>query len=88
MLELLSLIKKEKPDATISFLVRANLVNAFSKILDSRRKVIISHRNITQGLYGKSGIKDRIMLMLIRKLYNRADRIIAISKDVKTSLEL
>ena len=88
MLELLYLIKNEKPDVTISFLVRANLVNALAKSLDSKRRIILSHRNITQGLYGKSSIKDRIMLMLIKKLYNRAGRIIAISKDVKTSLEV
>ena len=88
MLELLGLIKKEKPDVTISFLVRANLVNALSKSLNSKRSVILSHRNITQGLYGKPDIKSRIMLLLIRQLYNRADRIIAISKDVKISLEV
>jgi len=85
--ELVIRIRQLKPDATISFLVRANLVNALSKFLMGQRKIIISHRNITQGLYGNAGLKGRIMLWLIEKLYPRADRIIAISKDVKTSLE-
>jgi glycosyltransferase involved in cell wall biosynthesis len=87
-LELLLLIKKVRPDATISFLVRANLVNALSKAFKSNRAIVLSHRNITQGLYGNAVQKDRIMLLLIQKLYRRADRIIAISRDVKTSLGL
>jgi glycosyltransferase involved in cell wall biosynthesis len=87
-LELTFLIRKVKPDATISFLVRANLVNALSKTFTSNRTIVLSHRNITQGLYGSAVQKDRMMLLLIQKLYRRADRIIAISRDVKTSLGL
>jgi len=86
-LELLRILRKVKPDATISFLVRANLVNALSKHENDKRSVIISHRNITHGLYGKYSIKDRVMLRLIKTLYNRADQIISISEDVRMSLE-
>ncbi|WP_269434691.1 glycosyltransferase [Desulfosarcina alkanivorans] len=38
-------------------------------------------------MYGNAGLKGRIMLWLIKNPYPMADRIIAISKDVKTSLE-
>jgi glycosyltransferase involved in cell wall biosynthesis len=85
-LELAIRLKKMKPDATLSFLVRANFVNVLAGFFRRKRPIVLSHRNITQGLYGSGGIRDRIMLLMIKKLYPKADRIIAISEGVKTSL--
>jgi len=77
-----------RPDAVISFL-QANAINAlvgsfFSK---KRYRIILSERTatmkidrITEGLYGAAN------RALIRALYGKADRIIAVSEAIKDGL--
>lgn len=75
-------LKKEKKiDTTISFLEGPNIVNILSKAND---KVIISVHNFQskerEGLYGF------IFKTLIKLLYNKADKIVTVSKLIKQDL--
>lgn len=68
-------------DITISLLSSANIINILAKAKD---KVIISARNYlsisSKGFYGM------IYKILIKMLYNKADRIIVVSKLLKNDL--
>jgi len=86
-LELARLVKRQDPEVVISFLVRSNLAHCFSQLFGNRKPVIISERNTSDNQYGSGSLKDRVMLGLIRRLYPRADGVIAISRGVKDSLE-
>ena len=72
-------IKKElNINKTISMLDSPNIVNILSRQND---KVIISLRNHKSEEY--RGIKKVIYKTIIKKMYNYADKIVAISKGVK-----
>lgn len=72
---------KLKIDKSISMLDSPNIVNILSRRKD---KVIISLRNHKSNEY--TGIKKSIYTKLIRFLYNKADKIIAISEGVAKDL--
>ncbi|WP_000850219.1 glycosyltransferase [Bacillus paranthracis] len=85
-LELIKVIKMEKPNSIISFLIRANLVNAFTRHYGMRYKLILSERTTATNLYKEKKMKNVYMVKLIKHLYRKADNIIAISNSVKDSL--
>ena len=85
--EFARIVQRERPNAVISFLVRANLVHVLSRVFGNKNQIIISERTTTYDLYKKANIQDKIMGKLIRLLYPKADCILAISKGVKKSLE-
>jgi len=73
--------KKYNIDTTISFLTGSNLVNILSKNDD---KIIISVRSfISKNLNGFYG---GILKFLIKKIYNKANKVIAVSKVLKNDL--
>lgn len=73
--------KKYKIDMTISFLDNPNIINILSRYKD---KVIISIRNQkSKELQGK---KIFLSKFLTKKLYNKADKIVALSEGVKEDL--
>jgi glycosyltransferase involved in cell wall biosynthesis len=75
-------IKKEyNIDTTISLLASSNLVNILSKVDD---QVIVSVRNyISRSLQGYYG---EVYKFLIRQFYNRADRVVPVSNQIKYDL--
>ena len=77
-LALKKLIAAEKPDAVLSFMESANLIN----ILCNGKKAVVSVRVHPSTNYAGSFF-DR----LIVRLYNRAGRIIAVSKSIIDDLE-
>ena len=83
--ELSHIIKKNKIDQSMSFLTRANLVFSFTKFF-SDKNVIISQRNNAKKNYETNNIQNIIMNFLIKKLYKKADKIVAISSGIKDSL--
>jgi len=84
-LELNYILKKIKIDKSISFLTRANLVFSFTKFF-SKKNIIISQRNNARKNYEIKSIQNNIMNFLIKRLYKKADKIIAISHGIKDSL--
>jgi glycosyltransferase involved in cell wall biosynthesis len=83
--ELHFLLKKFRIKNAISFLVRANLVFAFTKYFSSHR-VILSERNYSKIQYEGKNFKNKIINSLIKNLYAKADLIIPISHGIKKSL--
>lgn len=82
--QLKPVLEELKPEYAFSFLTRSNFLNvALSKRLGF--KSIISERvNTTSHLSG--GIKDAVSRLLVRLLYNKADRVVAVSEGVKADL--
>ncbi len=66
----------------LSFLERANFVNVVARFLKGHRAVISVHMD---PLAGHQGLR-RLNLTLIRLLYPRADRVVAVSEGVRLSL--
>ncbi|MBG9814565.1 hypothetical protein ABD68_24325 [Bacillus endophyticus] len=73
--------KKYNIDTTISFLTRANLINILSSKDDQS---IISVRNYTSK--DLKGVAGSIYKILIKLLYNKANKIVAVSKVIKQDL--
>jgi len=84
--ELAKVIKEERPHASISFLVRANLVHVMSRWFGNKSQILISERTTSRDRYKSKSFKSLIMRWLIRWLYPKATRVIAISNGVRESL--
>jgi len=83
----LAIIQWEKirlqPEVTISHLEGPNFANLLT--VRGGRKVVFVHNRLTQS-YPGNGIRDKIMRYLCRKLYLRADCIVAVSSGIKQEL--
>lgn len=78
-------LRRIDADVCLSFLTRANI----SLILGcGRRPCLISERVNTTSHFGGSGLHDRLGKFLVRLLYPRADRVIAVSEGVAEDLAL
>ncbi len=64
---------------SLSFLSRANYINIFAKLFGMRGKIIVSERAMPSLQY-RGSLQGYINRVLIRLLYNRADRVFANSK--------
>lgn len=83
--ELLKLARAERPDLTLSFLTRSNIVSvAVARILG--HKAVISERVNTSGHFPK-GAAAWLSRAMVRASYPRADRIIAVSGGIAEDLE-
>lgn len=85
-LEFSWILKRIRPDAVISFLVRSNLVHAMTKWFGNKLRIVLSERGPPQTRYSTNSFRDRTMRALIRLLYPRADSVIVISKGIKDDL--
>lgn len=76
------LVSEIRPDVTLSFLTRSNMANVLSGGSGAR---VISERANTSAHFGKGpgGVASRA---LVRTLYPRADRVIAVSDGVADDL--
>ena len=86
-MELCLVLRRVKPDTTLSFLVRPNLIHLMTKWLGNSAKVFVSERCNVEYDFPVGSSRSFIMRGLIRLFYHKADSIIAISKGVKKSLE-
>ena len=78
-------IKKEQNyDAVISFGVQSNVLNI---ITQNKEKVICTEHNIKSIENRTWGIKGKIYNYLMKKYYNKSDRLVAISKVMKKDLK-
>ena len=85
-IKLKSITKRYKIQIIISSLERSNFVNVMTKFLGSPHKAIISEHTNPEYTYGSRTLKNSIVKLLIKLLYGKADRIIAVSNGVKKAL--
>lgn len=78
------LVARERPDVTLSFLTRSNMVAVLAAKLFGHR-AIISERANTSGHF-KPGASGAVAKRLIRMLYPRADAVIAVSRGIADDL--
>ena len=78
--------EENKIDISFSFMNRPNYINVFSKIFGGKAKTVISERAMPSLEYGGGGFKSIINRVLIKKLYPKADKIIANSEANKKDL--
>lgn len=71
-----------KSDISLSFMNRPNYINIFAKIFGMKGKVFISERIAPSQEYKTNGVKDIISRFLIKKMYNKSDKIIPNSKGI------
>jgi N-acetylgalactosamine-N,N'-diacetylbacillosaminyl-diphospho-undecaprenol 4-alpha-N-acetylgalactosaminyltransferase len=82
---LLDYTRRRRPDVMLAFLSRANIAAVTVK-MRYRVPVLISERvNTTEHLAG-GGVRNMLARGLIRALYPRADRVIAVSRGVARDL--
>lgn len=79
-------IKENKIDVVQSHLYRANYVNIIAQLMGSKHESqIVNHDNFFRG-YQKSYF-GRMKLKLVKIFYKKADKIIAISEDMRDGIE-
>ena len=83
--KLSKIIKKYKFSQVNSFLYRANYVNILAKYL-SKHKCIISERIAPSSMYEDNSLSSKISKFLIKNLYNKANKIIPVSKAIENDL--
>jgi glycosyltransferase involved in cell wall biosynthesis len=75
-----------KISATLSLLERSNFVNVLARLFGSPHRAIISEHTNPQHNYHSRSLKNSIAKLLLKVLYGRADKIIAVSGGVKKTL--
>jgi glycosyltransferase involved in cell wall biosynthesis len=85
--ELTARFRKDQIDVGLSFLQRANAVNALSRRCGNRAKIVLSEQNFAQDVYPRDRLSGQVMRAIIRTTYPLADRVLAASLDVKVGLE-
>lgn len=85
--ELTARFRKDQIDVGLSFLQRANAVNALSRRFGNRAKIALSEQNFAQDVYPRDRLSGQVMRAIIRTTYPLADRVLAASLDVKVGLE-
>lgn len=81
------IIKKHKFKTIVSFLHRANYINIVSSFF-SLHKIVISERTMPSSMYTNNSLNSLIHKFLIKKLYNKANHIIAVSKVIISDLDV
>lgn len=76
--------EKMKPDVSISFLTRANIINIMTRT--GSEKILISERNNPRRTYSGSSFTRLFHRNLIGHFYPKADGITAVSDGVRDSL--
>ena len=81
------LCKKNNADISLSFLKRPNYINCFSKLFGNKAKIILGECSYFSGfLQSLPPIQRKISILLTKKLYPVADKIITNSHLMKTDL--
>lgn len=81
-------LKNNKPDVLISGLDYVNVIALIAKKLAGvNTKILITeHNTLSQTLDSRKSVKTSILINLMRRLYSKADQIIAVSKGVAADL--
>ena len=86
---LIRYLRKKKPDKVLSHIQRANRILLFAKLLARvKTKIyIVEHTTISQAIQSYSFVEKIIVKIAHRFLYNRAEKIIHVSKEAALDLE-
>jgi len=84
-LKLADQLRLIQPDALLSALINCNLTAILSQRFANGSKIVISERN-TPSLSIRSQTAASTVLRMMRRLYPKADRIVAVSKGVADDL--
>lgn len=79
------ILRKYKPEYSLSFLTLDNFINIISNYGNKNTKTIISV-HIALSMKFKNSLQDRIAKLVVKYLYNQADLIIAVSNGVREEL--
>ena len=79
------IVKKYKPEYSLSFLTLDNFINIISNYGNRNTKTIISV-HIALSMKFRNSLKDRIAKVIVKNLYNKADLVIAVSEGVRDEL--
>jgi len=82
--QVFKLLRALKPAVVVSFLTRSNFANVAAAIL-LRHRAVISERAYTSG-HHRANASGRLSKTLIRALYPRADKVIAVSQGIAEDL--
>jgi glycosyltransferase involved in cell wall biosynthesis len=89
IIRLSRILKEESPCTLLSFMDYSNVVSIIGNWLSGRKnRVVISVHTVRTAHIReyKANVRERLMDVLIRTLYNRADSIIAVSRGVSNDL--
>jgi N-acetylgalactosamine-N,N'-diacetylbacillosaminyl-diphospho-undecaprenol 4-alpha-N-acetylgalactosaminyltransferase len=81
----ISIIREFKPDAVLSFMEQANIINILSSFA-GKHKTIISQRTNPIKQYENKGLLGKIIKFLSKTLYKKADKILSVSQGIKNKL--
>ncbi|WP_417237972.1 glycosyltransferase [Bizionia sp.] len=85
-------LKKEKIDVVVSFLVRQNIMTSIAKMFNPKLKTIISERCFPSIMYKDDKLTSFLTKLLIPYFYNKNDKLfsnsIYINADLKTNYRL
>lgn len=79
------ILRKYKPEYSLSFLTLDNFINIISNYGNKNTKTIISV-HIALSMKFKNSLQDRIAKLVVKKLYNKANLVIAVSEGVRDEL--
>jgi glycosyltransferase involved in cell wall biosynthesis len=80
-----STIKRYKPDISMSFLVLDSFINVLSNLPSKKTKIVISVHTAFSMKF-KDSASDKITRYLIKKLFVKAYKIVAVSEGVRVEL--
>lgn len=85
---LLAYLRKEKPEVLVSSLSHANLIAYWARSLSKipTRVFLAEHIPVKSGRWGTISVKERIVLTLLRRVYPRADGVVAVSEGLAEEL--
>lgn len=79
------IMKKYKPEYSLSFLTLDNFINIISNYGNRNTKTIISV-HIALSMKFRNSLTDKIAKVIVKNLYNKADLVIAVSEGVRDEL--
>ena len=82
-----AILKKYNIDISLSLLTRPNYISILSQLFSKKIRIIISEHSFPSRMYKGNNLKSIINRFMIFKLYNRADKVIAISKLIEKDLQ-
>lgn len=85
-LRLRKVVREKNITLVLSFLTRANYVNALALSKATSHHAIISERNTPSWVYPKGTLAGMVNRLMIKYLYNKCSRIIAVSEGVRNDL--
>jgi len=90
ILSLAKNLRLHKYDALISFMSHANIVSiTASKLVFFKGRIVLTeHNSLSHNLFGKNGLKYKMVAFGMRIFYRYADKIIAVSNSLAKELTL